>query len=305
MTNLAIDKVNDKEKLDNLFKKLLIYFGYFGIFILLSFFITLIINSIPSLKTFGISFFWTNEWNPNEDMLNEPGQFGALAFIAGTILTSFLALLISLPFSISVSIYLGERLKDGPMKTFLESVIDVLAGIPSVIYGFWGLMVLVPIIMNLEMALGIIPYGVGVFTSSLILAIMIIPYSVSLTKQVISMVPSELKEGAYSLGATPFEVTRFITLPNAKSGIFAGQLMSFGRAISETMAVTMVIGNRNEIPSSIFDPANTLASVIANEFAEASDALYLSSLIQLGLTLLIITTAINLVGRIVIKRMMK
>lgn len=305
MTNLALEKVNKKEKVDKLFKQLLIYFGYFGIFILVSFFLTLIINSMPSLKTFGISFFWTNEWNPNEDIINEPGQFGALAFIAGTLLTSFLALLISLPFSVSVSIYLGERLKDGPLKTALESVIDVLAGIPSVIYGFWGLMVLVPVIMNLEMALGIIPYGVGVFTSSLILAIMIIPYSVSLTKQVISMVPNDLKEGAYSLGATPFEVTRYVTLPNAKSGIFAGQLMSFGRAISETMAVTMVIGNRNEIPSSIFDPANTLASVIANEFAEASDALYLSSLIQLGLTLLIITTAINLVGRIVIKRMMR
>ena len=305
MTNLALEKVNKKEKIDKLFKQLLIYFGYFGIFILVSFFLTLIINSMPSLKTFGISFFWTNEWNPNEDIINEPGQFGALAFIAGTLLTSFLALLISLPFSVSVSIYLGERLKDGPLKTALESVIDVLAGIPSVIYGFWGLMVLVPVIMNLEMALGIIPYGVGVFTSSLILAIMIIPYSVSLTKQVISMVPNDLKEGAYSLGATPFEVTRYVTLPNAKSGIFAGQLMSFGRAISETMAVTMVIGNRNEIPSSIFDPANTLASVIANEFAEASDALYLSSLIQLGLTLLIITTAINLVGRIVIKRMMR
>tara|TARA_A100001015_G_C14968899_1_gene704251 strand:- start:279 stop:1196 length:918 start_codon:yes stop_codon:yes gene_type:complete len=305
MTNLQIEKINQKDKIDNFFKLILIAVGCFGIFILISFFITLIINSFPSIKAFGISFFWTNEWNPNEEMINMKGQFGALPFIVGTLITSILALLISLPFSIAVSVYLGERLSESPMKSILESVIDVLAGIPSVIYGFWGLMVLVPLIMNIEMSIGVIPYGVGILAASLILAIMIIPYSVSLTKQVISMVPNELKEGAYSLGATPFEVTRYVTLPNAKSGIFAGQLMSFGRAISETMAVTMVIGNRNEIPLSIFDPANTLASVIANEFAEASDALYLSSLIQLGLTLLIITTVINLIGRIIIKKMMK
>lgn len=305
MVELSVLNVNFKEKRDVLFKKALPLFGLLGILILLSFFITLFISSIPSLKAFGISFFWTNNWNPNEDMLDTPGQFGALAFVIGTLLTSFLALLISLPFSLAVSIYLGERVKEGKLKQLLESVIDVLAGIPSVIYGFWGLMILVPIIMNLEMSVGVIPYGVGVFTASIILAIMIIPYSVSLMKQVISMVPNDLKEGAYSLGATPYEVTKYITLPNAKSGIFAGQLMSFGRAISETMAVTMVIGNRNEIPTSLFDPANTLASVIANEFAEASDKLYLSSLIELGLTLLILTTIINFAGRIIIKKLMK
>jgi len=155
----------------------------------------------------------------------------------------------------------------------------------------------------LEMKLGVAPYGVGIFTASLVLSIMIIPYSASIGREVISLVPSDLKEAALSLGATRFEVIRQVILPYAGSGIVAGILLSLGRALGETMAVTMVIGNSNFIPKGIFSPANTLASVIANEFTEATGNLYLASLIELGLVLFIVTTLINLIGKLIIRRM--
>jgi phosphate transport system permease protein len=147
------------------------------------------------------------------------------------------------------------------------------------------------------------PYGVGIFTASLILSVMIIPYSASIGREVIQLVPSELKEAAFSLGATRFEVIRKVILPYARSGIFAGVLLALGRALGETMAVTMVIGNANVLPKSIFSPANTMASVIANEFTEATETLYLSSLIEIGLLLFIVTMSINIIGRQIIKKM--
>jgi phosphate transport system permease protein len=182
-------------------------------------------------------------------------------------------------------------------------MIELLAGVPSVIYGFCGLFLLAPFIRALEMTLGAAPYGVGIFTASLVLSIMIIPYSASIGREVISLVPSDLKEAALSLGGTRFEVIRKVILPYAAPGIVAGILLSLGRALGETMAVTMVIGNSNFIPKSIFSPANTLASVIANEFTEATGNLYLSSLIELGLVLFIVTTIINFIGKLIIRRM--
>jgi phosphate transport system permease protein len=182
-------------------------------------------------------------------------------------------------------------------------MIELLAGVPSVIYGFCGLFLLAPLIRNLEIKLGVPPYGVGILTASLVLSIMIIPYSASIGREVIGLVPSDLKEAALSLGATRFEVIRKVILPYAGSGIVAGILLSLGRALGETMAVTMVIGNSNFIPKSIFSPANTLASVIANEFTEATGSLYLASLIKLGLVLFIVTTIINLIGKLIIRRM--
>jgi phosphate transport system permease protein len=155
---------------------------------------------------------------------------------------------------------------------------------------------------SLEIQLNVAPYGVGIFTSSLVLAVMIIPYSSSIGREVISLVPSDLKEAALSLGATRFEVIRKVILPYARSGIFAGILLSLGRALGETMAVTMVIGNSNVIPTGLFSPANTLASVIANEFTEATDRLYLASLVELGLVLFMVTTAINILGKLIIRR---
>jgi phosphate transport system permease protein len=182
-------------------------------------------------------------------------------------------------------------------------MIELLAGVPSVIYGFCGLFLLAPLVRALEIELGVAPYGVGIFTASLVLSIMIIPYTASIGREVISLVPSNLKEAALSLGATRFEVIRKVVLPYAGSGIFAGILLSLGRALGETMAVTMVIGNSNFIPKSIFSPANTLASVIANEFTEATGSLYLASLVELGLVLFVVTTVINIVGKWIIRQM--
>ncbi|MFL5739362.1 MAG: PstC family ABC transporter permease, partial [Flavisolibacter sp.] len=169
-------------------------------------------------------------------------------------------------------------------------------------YGFWALVVLVPLVRSLETKVGVAPYGVGIFTASLVLAIMIIPYAASLGRELIRLTPSALKEGAYSLGATRYEVIKNVILPYTKSGLFAGLLLSLGRALGETMAVTMVIGNTNMLPSNIFSPSNTMASVIANEFTEADRAVYLSALIELGLLLFLVTVVINVIGKAVIKR---
>jgi phosphate transport system permease protein len=254
----------------------------------------LLIASLPSIKALGISFLTGRTWDP------VTLKFGALPFLVGTLITSFLALLISTFFSIPISIFLGYYYREGKASSFVKTVIELLAGIPSVIYGFWGLFFFVPIIRFIETALGVPPYGVGILASSLILAIMIIPYSASLGREVISLVPNDLKEAALSLGATRFEVIRKVILPYARSGIFAGILLSLGRALGETMAVTMLIGNSNFLPTSIFSPANTMASVIANEFTEATGAVYLSSLIELALLLFVVTTIINIIGKIII-----
>jgi len=198
--------------------------------------------------------------------------------------------------------FIGEYFKEGPLSSFLRNATDLLAGIPSVVYGFWALFILVPLIRNLELKLGILPYGVGILTASLILAVMIIPYAASIGREVIALVPTDIKEAAYSLGATRQEVVWKVILPYARSGIVAGLLLALGRALGETMAVTMVIGNSNLLPKGLFSPGNTMASVIANEFTEATGTLYLSSLIEIGLVLFLVTTAINIVGRYVIKK---
>lgn len=267
------------------------------VILLVSIFITLSVESLPSLKAFGIRFFFEKTWDPVF------GIFGALPFLVGTLLTSFLSLFISLPFSLSISIFLGEYFKEGTVSSILKSAIELLAGIPSIIYGFWGLFVLVPIIRLIEIQLGVAPYGVGIATASVILAIMIIPYSASLGAEVIQLVPSDLKEAAFSLGATRFEVITKVILPYARSGIGAGTLLSLGRALGETMAVTMVIGNSNFLPQSIFSPSNTMASVIANEFSEATEKIYLSSLVEIGLLLFLVTMLVNIIGKYIIYKM--
>jgi phosphate transport system permease protein len=285
--------INLKEKA---FKKTLTLSAIVVVIILIAIFLTLLINSLPSLKALGIDFFLSKTWDPVAD------EYGALPFLVGTLLTSFLALLISTPFSIAIAIFLGEYYKQGIVAEIFKNIIDLLAGIPSVIYGFWGLFVLVPIVRVIEMKFSIPPYGVGIFTSSVILAIMILPFSVSLSRQVISMVPNHLKEAAYSLGATRFEVITKIIIPYTKSGLFAGLLLALGRALGETMAVTMLIGNSHALPTGIFSPGNSMASVIANEFSEATGQLYTSALIEMGLFLFVVATIINIFGKQVIKR---
>ena len=281
---------------ENIFQKSLGLTGIILIIILISIFLTLTITSLPSIKHLGIKFIYGKAWNPVTD------EYGALPFLIGTLLTSLLALIISTPFALSTAIFLGEYYPKGIVSNIFKNIIELLATIPSVVYGFWGMVVLVPIIRNLELKLHVLPYGVGILTSSIILAIMIIPYSVSLSRQVISMVPPSLKEGAYSLGATRFEVIKKIIIPHTRSGLFASVLLALGRALGETMAVTMLIGNSHYIPKNIFSPGNTMASVIANEFTEATGSVYLSVLIEMGLLLFVVTTLINISGRQIIKR---
>jgi len=278
------------------FQRILLISALVLVILVLAIMLSLIISSLPSLKAFGVSFFFSKTWDPVSN------KFGALAFVVGTLMTSFLALLICLPFSLAISLFIGEYYREGILSSFLKQVTELLAGIPSIIYGFWGLFVLVPIVRNLEIKLGVLPYGVGIFTASLILSVMVIPYAASIGREVITLVPSDLKEAGYSLGATRREVVMKIILPYVRSGILAGILLALGRALGETMAVTMVIGNANLLPRGIFSPGNTMASVIANEFTEATGRLYLSSLIEVGLLLFLVAVGINIVGKYIIKK---
>jgi len=304
MANIAIPAASSKMKMqyrwgisEELFRRLLYFAGILLVVLLMAIFFSLVVSSVAALRQFGFSFLIGRTWDPVR------GEFGAFAFLVGTLMSSFMALFISMVFSVPVSIFLGEYYRHGNASTFMKSVIELLAGIPSVIYGFWGLFLLVPLVRALEAKLGVTPQGVGIFTSSLVLAVMIIPYASSIGTEVINLVPADLKEAALSLGATRFEVIRKVVLPYAYSGIFAGVLLALGRALGETMAVTMVIGNSNFLPTSIFSPGNTMASVIANEFTEATGSLYLASLIELALVLFIVTTIINILGKWIIRKM--
>jgi len=285
-----------KARLETAFKRTLLITALLMLMIAVGVFFTLVIHSIPSFRALGVNFFWSKTWDPVSNV------YGALPFLLGTLITSFLALIISIPFSYAIAIYLGEYNTKGWLSGLLKNIVELVAAVPSVIYGFWALVVLVPLVRSLESKIGVAPYGVGIFTASLVLAIMIIPYAASLGRELIRMVPSALKEGAYSLGATRYEVLRHVVLPYTKSGLLAGLLLSLGRALGETMAVTMVIGNTSLLPDSIFAPGNTMASVIANEFTEADRTLYLSALIELGLVLFLVTLVINVVGKMIIKR---
>ena len=296
--NLKLEKHKNIFLFEKIFQKLLGTSGIILIVILLAIFVTLTISSMPSISQLGYKFIYGKSWDPVTD------AYGALPFLIGTLLTSLLALIISMPFSIATALFIGEYYPKGIVSNIFKNIIELLASIPSVIYGFWGIFVLVPIIRDIELKFGVSPYGVGILTSSIILAIMIMPYSVSLSRQVISMVPPHIKEGAYSLGATRYEVIKKIIIPYTRSGLFAGVLLALGRALGETMAVTMLIGNSHDIPKSIFSPGNTMASVIANEFTEATGTVYLSALIEMGLMLFIVTTLINILGRKIIKRFM-
>jgi len=282
---------------DKVFRWLLLLCAFFVILTVAGMCVTLPLYSLPVLKHMGWKFVFSTTWDPVKN------RFGIIPFLAGTLITSFMALLISLPFSISVALLTGEYLRKGKIAMFFKYMTDLTAGIPSVIYGFWALFVLVPFVQRLEMRFNIIPYGVGLFTASIVLSVMIIPYTASIAREVISLVPDDLREAGYSLGATRWEVIRHIVLPYARSGIFAGILLALGRAIGETMAVTMVIGNRDQLPKSIFEPANTMASAIANQFTEATSDTYLSALIGLGFVLFFVTVLINIAGRYMIKRL--
>lgn len=251
----------------------------------------LVTQSISAFSTFGLlNFIGSSEW----DSVNN--NFGALPFITGTLITALLALLFCIPFSLSIALFNGEYFRQTKIATVVSSIVDLLAGIPSIVFGLWGFYVLRPILIDM----GFSAQGFGVLLASIVLAIMIIPYASSLSTEFISMVPNELKEAAYSLGATKMEVIKSVSLPVSMSGIFAAYILALGRALGETMAVTMLIGNTNNIPTHLSDTGNTMASIIANQFGEA-DGLKLSSLMAIGLLLFLITATINFIAKYILK----
>lgn len=235
----------------------------------------------------------------SDDWVTTAGKesYGALPFITGTLLTTILALLMCIPFSLPVALFTGEYFRGKKIAAVLGTVTDLLAGIPSIIYGLWGFYVLRNVFMHLNLS----PQGSGILTAAFVLAIMIVPYAASLSSEFIKMVPSDLKEGAYAMGATRAEVIRRVVFPMAGSGIFSAYILAIGRALGETMTVTMLIGNTNQMPETLRTTGNTMASIIANQFGEA-DGLKLSSLIAIGLLLFLITTVINMIGKILIRK---
>lgn len=290
---------------DGVYKGIITLAGLVIVSLLCIIFVLLLWRSVPAIKKFGLKFLVNSEWNPVED------QFGALPFIIGTLITSIGAIIISFPLSISTSLFIGEYAPRFLAK-LISNMVDLLAAIPSVIYGMWGIFVLVPFIRKVEMFLytkfsfipifNAPPYGVGILSAIVILVIMILPYSISITREVMKQVPVSQKEGAYALGSSRWTMVRRIVIPYCKNGIIGGTTLALGRALGETMAVTMVIGNSTNIPKTLFDPANTIASLIANEFNEAMGEVYLSSLIYLGLILFTISLVINTLGRIIVHK---
>ncbi|MGK9475818.1 phosphate ABC transporter permease subunit PstC [Melioribacter sp. OK-6-Me] len=261
------------------------------------------INSKLSIDKFGWDFITETTWDPVEEI------YGALPSIYGTLVSSFLALLMAVPLSLAVAIYLAES-APGWLEKPLSFMIELLAGVPSIVYGLWGIFVLVPWLREdvepfLNENFGYLPffdgpmYGFGMLAAAIILSIMVVPIITSISRDIMKSVPSIQKEAALALGATKWEAIK-IVLKNSKSGILGAIMLGLGRAIGETMAVTMVIGNRPIISESLFDPGYTMASIIANEFTEATTELYLSALIELALILFVITIIINIAARLLV-----
>ena len=257
-----------------------------------------------SWHAFGFKFFVGSDWNPVSE------QFGALPFIYGTLVSSFLALLIAVPLAVGVAVFTTEmcpKALRGPLSFFVE----LLAAIPSIIYGMWALFVLVPLLSGyvqpfLAKTLGWTglfegpPYGIGMLAAGIILAIMIVPIISSITREVLMVVPQHQREGVLALGATRWEMIRVGVLRNARAGILGGIILGLGRALGETMAVTMVIGNRPEIAKSLFAPGYTMASALANQFSEATGDTYLSALVEIGMALFIVTIIVNALAQLLV-----
>ncbi|WP_073058276.1 phosphate ABC transporter permease subunit PstC [Kaistia soli] len=273
--------------------------------------ISLIHGSIPAFQTFGLGFLTTQSWNPVTE------KFGALAPIYGTVVTSIIALVIAVPVGIGIAIFLTELCPPW-LKRPIGVAIELLAGIPSIIYGIWGLFVFAPFfqttiqpfliglfgdVPGLSSVFAGPPYGIGVMTAGIILAIMVLPFITSITRDVFDTVPPVLKEATYGLGCTTAEVVTKVVLPYSRVGVIGGIMLGLGRALGETMAVTFVIGNAHKISASILAPGTTISASIANEFTEAVGDLYTSSLIALGLILFVITFIVLAAARIMLARM--
>jgi phosphate transport system permease protein len=272
--------------------------------------LSLIMGSIPAIKAFGLNFLIEERWNPVTE------RFGALAPIYGTLVTSFIAMVIAVPVGLLIAVFLTELC---PMwlRRPIGIAIELLAGIPSIIYGIWGLFVFAPFLQQtLQPALITLfgpvpilsdlfagpPYGIGVLTAGLILAIMVLPFITSISRDVFDAVPPVLKEAAYGVGCTTWEVVRYVVLPYCRVGVIGGVMLGLGRALGETMAVTFVIGNAHRISASILAPGTTISATIANEFTEAVGDIYTSSLIALGLILFVITFVVLAIARYLLLR---
>jgi phosphate transport system permease protein len=259
-------------------------------------------DSLLSLQKFGLGFWATSNWDP------VAGDFGALPFIWGTLYSSVVALLIATPVALGIAVFISE-LCPNVLRAPLIFLTELLAAIPSIVYGLWGIFVLVPAVRSVEMSmpesLRLLPLfsgpplGVGMFAAALILAVMVVPFTSAIAREVLRTVPPSQREAAYALGATRFEAIR-AAMFYARTGIVGAVMLGFGRALGETMAVTMVIGNNPQVSLSLFAPQYTMAAVLANEFTEAADALYLSALIEIGLVLFVITLFVNMLSRVLI-----
>jgi phosphate transport system permease protein len=264
-------------------------------------------QSLLSIEKFGFRFWTGKTWDP------VAGEFGALPFIWGTLYSSILALLLSTPIALGIAIYISE-LSPRLLRQPLAYLTELLAAIPSIVYGLWGIFVLVPLVRKLELATPDWlrkfplfkgpPLGVGMLSAAIILAIMVIPFSSSVAREILKNVPAAQREAAYALGATRWEAIK-VAMSYGKTGIIGAVMLGFGRALGETMAVTMVIGNSPQVAASLYAPQYTMAAVIANEFTEAADELYLHALIEIGLLLFVITIAVNCISRLLIWSMKK
>lgn len=287
------------------------FFAFFVLALLSGIIISLLYGALPSIKAFGLGFITSSEWNPVTE------QFGAWPSIRGTLISSGIALVVAVPISFGIAVFLTE-LSPTWLRRPLGICIELLAGVPSIIYGMWGLFIFAPLFADhvqpwlTETTAGIPfigalfqgpPMGIGMFTGGLILAIMVIPFVTSVMRDVFEVVPPLLKESAYGLGGTTWEVIRHIVVPYTKTGIIGGIMLGLGRALGETMAITFVIGNSMNDMNSLFDPATTISATLANEFTEAHGELYTSSLIQLGLLLFFITFVVLVLSKLLLLRL--
>ena len=274
--------------------------------------LSLVVGAAPALREYGLSFLWTSVWDPVQD------RYGGLVMIVGTLVTSAIALLIAVPVSFGIALFLTE-LSPAWLKRPLGTAIELLAAVPSIVYGMWGLLVFGPLLARfvqqpLQALLGGVPFlgalvtgppvGIGLLAAGIILAIMVIPFIASVMRDVFEVTPPLLKESAYGLGSTTWEVVSKVVLPYTKTGVVGAIMLGLGRALGETMAVTFLIGNQNQLNSpSLFEPANSITSALANEFAEAGEGLHQASLIYLGLVLFVITFIVLALSKLLLLRL--
>jgi len=308
---LARTKALDRFRLGDAVFRHLTRAAALGVLLLLSgVIVSLIDGSIPAFRAFGLGFLTSERWNPVTEI------FGALPAIYGTIVTSIIAMVIAVPVGLMIAFFLTELCPQWARRP-IGIAVELLAGIPSIIYGIWGLFMFAPFLQRTLQpflidtfgdmpVLGVLfagpPYGIGILTSGLVLAIMVLPFVTSISRDVFEAVPGVLKEAAYGVGCTRWEVVRFVVLPYARVGVIGGIMLSLGRALGETMAVTFVIGNAHRISASILAPGTTISASIANEFTEAVGDLYTSSLIALGLILFVITFIVLAIARYMLMR---